>query len=49
MDVSVRKTSASDADGEVVRSRSPDAGIKSRVTSTRRRWPEGPAHRGDHV
>jgi hypothetical protein len=28
------------ADGEIVRSRSPDAGIKSRVTNARRRWPE---------
>src|SRR5689334_4581039 len=28
------------ADGEIVRSRSPDAGIKPRVTNARRRWPE---------
>ena len=27
----------------------PDAGIKPRVTNVRRRWPESPAHRGDHV
>ncbi len=35
--------------GEIVRSRSPDAGIKLCVTSARRRWPESPEHRGDHV
>jgi len=28
------------ADGEIVRSRSPDAGIKPCVTNARRRWPE---------
>ena len=38
------------ADGEVVRSRSPDAGIKPACDEhARRRWLESPAHRGDHV
>jgi len=49
MDVSARKTSAFDADGEIVLSRSPDAGIKPRVTNARWRWPKSPVHRGDRV
>jgi len=44
MDVRVLSASCADesilADGEIVRSRSPDAGIKPRVTNARRRWPE---------
>jgi len=34
MDVPARLTNAAVTDGEIVRSRSPDAGIKSRVTTT---------------
>jgi len=53
MDVSARSRNREDerveADGEVVLSRSPDAGIKPCVTNARRRWPESPPHRGDHV
>ena len=35
-----RLTSEAKADGEIVRSRSPDAGIKSCVANAGRRWPE---------
>jgi len=37
------------ADGEIVRSRSPDAGIKPCVTNAGRRWLDKPGHRGEHV
>jgi hypothetical protein len=40
MDASRHMTSGGEADGEIVRSRSPDAGIKPRVTNAKRRWPE---------
>jgi len=54
MDVRVLSASCADesilAYGEIVRSRSPDAGIKLlRDVSRGRRWPESPAHRGEHV
>ena len=35
MDALAQLTNAAGADGEIVRSRSPDAGIKLRVTKTR--------------
>jgi hypothetical protein len=40
MDALAQQTNAPGADGEIVRSRSPDAGIKPCVTNARRRWPE---------
>ena len=37
------------ADGEIVRSRSPDAGIKSCEAFRKATVARSPAHRGDHV
>jgi hypothetical protein len=44
-----RNDEARIADGEIVRSRSPDAGIKPEEMIFRRRRLESPALRGDHV
>ena len=49
MDVLAQLTNAAGADGEIVRSRSPDAGIKLDEMIVRRRWLDKPGHRGDHV
>jgi predicted RNA methylase len=42
MDASARQTSAHEAYGEIVRSRSPDAGIKFAVMICERRWLSSP-------
>jgi hypothetical protein len=44
-----RNDEARIADGEIVRSRSPDAGVKPGEMISRRRRLESPALRGDHV
>jgi hypothetical protein len=52
MEATASWTSAAEADGEIVGSRSPtlpDAGIKLAGDSRERRWQSNPVHRGDHV
>jgi hypothetical protein len=49
MDAEALPDEQPEAVGEIVWSRSPDAGINPRVKSPGRRWLSSPAHRREHV